>query len=124
MATHDNPLAVTGPFRVHVHPTPSGVKLDVSHYLQTVLVGIAQAAAEDPEVFTAELVDIADLSRRVNDPDGHARHELDTRIDALLAEVADDCSIDVYGQQVHRLIERLTHLAQPRPVPEQTRKSA
>ncbi|MEV0114630.1 hypothetical protein AB0H77_15460 [Streptomyces sp. NPDC050844] len=112
---------VDGPFRIHVDATPSGVGLDVSHYLTAVILGIASAAEEDGEQLLDGLRDIAELARSAahQGPDSHAAHERDEEVQRLLAEVADDGVIPVYGDQVARLRDRLALLTAPRPVPGQ-----
>ncbi|MFJ4703202.1 MULTISPECIES: hypothetical protein [unclassified Streptomyces] len=113
--------AVTGPFRIYVHETPTGARLDVTHYLGAVLRGLAQTAAEDPEGFAEELADLAALESQAarEGRDSHARHELDDRLDKLIAEIADDGSLPLHGVAVHRLIDRLAEIeiATPRPIP-------
>ncbi|MER5559645.1 helix-turn-helix transcriptional regulator [Streptomyces sp. NPDC002506] len=119
-------LVVDGPFRVSVSATPAGAALDVSHYLTSVLLNLAAAAEEDGEGLLAELVEVAELARsaQAQGRDSHAAHERDERAAALLAEVADDGVIPVYGPQVGRLADRLREIAAPRPVPSQREAGA
>ncbi|NEA40920.1 hypothetical protein [Streptomyces sp. SID11385] len=121
MKTPTNTAAVTGPFRIYVRQTPVGAKLDVSHYLNVVLRGLAQVAAEDPEGFVEELTDLAALDAQATreGKDSHAQHELDDRLDHLIAEVADDGSLPLSGKAVHGLIDRLAQIEvlTPRPIP-------
>ncbi|NED91477.1 hypothetical protein G3I76_66780, partial [Streptomyces sp. SID11233] len=51
--------------------------------------------------------------------DSHAQHELDDRLDHLIAEVADDGSLPLSGKAVHGLIDRLAQIEvlTPRPIP-------
>ncbi|MEV5977551.1 hypothetical protein [Streptomyces sp. NPDC052114] len=117
----DDRTPVDGPFRIGVDAIPTGVGLDVSHYLTAVILGIAQAADEDGEQLLDDLRDIAALARSaaVQGSDSHAAHERDEEVARLLAEVADDGVIPVYGDQAARLRDRLAVLTAPRPVPGQ-----
>lgn len=111
-------MPVTGPHRIYVDATPSGVALDVSHWLHSVLVSLAEQAAEDPQGLVDELVEIAELSASAGaqGPDSHAVHERDARVQELIEQVAGDGAIPVHGVQVGALAERLRRLAQPRRV--------
>ncbi|GGU12921.1 hypothetical protein [Streptomyces violascens] len=124
MSTDRTP--VDGPFRIHVDATPTGATLDVTHYLTTVLLSLAAAAEEDGEGLLAELVEVAGLARsaQAQGRDSHAAHERDERVAALLAEVADEGLIPVYGPAVGRLADRLREIAAPRPVPSQREAGA
>ncbi|MEV5942736.1 helix-turn-helix transcriptional regulator [Streptomyces sp. NPDC051994] len=119
-------LVVDGPFRVSVAATPSGASVDVSHYLTSVLLNLAAVAEEDGEGLLGELLEVAELSRsaQAQGRDSHAAHERDERVAALLAEVADEGLIPVYGPQVRRLADRLREIAAPRPVPSQREAGA
>lgn len=125
-AARDGRLVVDGPFRVSVAATPAGASVDVSHYLASVLLNMAAVAEEDGEGLLAELVEIAELARsaQAQGRDSHAAHQRDSRVDALLAEVADEGLIPVYGPQVRRLADRLREIAAPRPVPSQREAGA
>ncbi len=114
-------MPVTGPFRIYVDSTPTGVKLDVSHYLHAVLLSLAEAAAEDPEGLADELAALGELSQAAahQGPDSHAVHERDARADALVAQFADEGTLPVYGAQVGALAESLRKLTVPRPMPGQ-----
>jgi DNA-binding CsgD family transcriptional regulator len=125
-AARDRQLVVDGPFRVSVAATTSGAAVDVSHYLTSVLLNLAAAAEEDGEGLLAELVEVAGLARsaQAQGRDSHAAHERDERVAALLAEVADEGLIPVYGPAVGRLAARLREIAAPRPVPSQRQAGA
>jgi hypothetical protein len=112
---------VTGPFRIHVEPLPTGATLDMSHYLTSVLLNLAAAAEEDGEGLLAELVHIAKCARQGahQGPDSHAAHERDERVNDLLTEVADEGRVPVYGAQVLRLAARLHAIGSPKAVPGQ-----
>jgi hypothetical protein len=116
---------VDGPFRIHVDATPGGARLDVSHYLTTVILALASAAEEDPTGLLDELTDLAGLARQAANqgPDSHAAHERDARVEELLAEVGDG-HLPVYGKQVNRLAHALLLTVRPRPVPHQREAGA
>lgn len=118
---NDFDMPVDGPFRLYLAATPSGIAIDVSHYLTAVITGLAQAADEDPDGVRDELVDIADLVRAAghSGSDSHAAHERDDRVTRLLAEVAGEGVIPVYGAQVAALRDALVRLTAPRLVPGQ-----
>ncbi|MDT0409899.1 MULTISPECIES: hypothetical protein [Streptomyces] len=118
MTTNRQP--VTGPSRIYVDPTPTGIRLDVSDYLRTVLTGLAQAADEDPQQLLADLLELAALARAAHaeGSDSHAAHARDALVDSLLTEVGDG-RIPVYGAQAGRLRDRIAELLVPRPVPAQ-----
>ncbi|MEU6057939.1 hypothetical protein [Streptomyces sp. NPDC047097] len=114
----DPTTPVDGPFAITVTPVPAGVALDVTPFLTAILLTLAAAVAEDPDGMLDDLREIADLARSATHQgaDSHARHELDERMQRLLAEVADDGCMPVYGQQVHRLADSLLRTAGPRAV--------
>jgi hypothetical protein len=111
---------VDGPFRIYVDATPTGIRLDVSHYLGTIVTALAQLADEDPQGLLDDLQELAALARtaRAEGSDSHAAHARDALVDSLLAEVGDG-AIPVYGAQVGRLRDRVAELIAPRPVPTQ-----
>lgn len=117
---------VDGPFRISVDATPTGVGINVSHYLTAVILSLASAAEEDGEQLLDDLRDIAGLARSAvhQGSDSHAAHERDGEVARLLAEVADDGVIPVYGDQVAKLRDRLAQLTAPRPVPGQREAGA
>ena len=100
---------VDGPWRIGVTTLPTGAGLDVSHYLTGFVTRLAQAAEEDPKSLLAQLLEIAALARSAGaqGSDSHAAHERDERVDDLLAEVAGEGVLPVYGQQVSLLARRL-----------------
>ncbi|MBT2505116.1 hypothetical protein J7I98_04235 [Streptomyces sp. ISL-98] len=114
-------MPVDGPYRIYVDALPTGATIDVSHYLATVLLNLAHAAEEDGEGLLSELVDIAELARSAahQGRDSHAAHQRDVQVAELLAEVADDGRIPVYGAQVMRLADRLRSIAAPKAAPTQ-----
>lgn len=122
----DDRMPVDGPYRIYVDLLPTGATLDVSHYLTAVLLNLAEAAAEGGDELLAELVNISELARSaaVQGSDSHAAHERDERVAELLAEVADEGRVPVYGAQVLRLADRLRSIAAPKAVPAQARRAS
>jgi hypothetical protein len=119
---------VDGPFPIKVMATPSGAELDVSAFLfKAVFTELITKADDDPEGLVDELRDMAGLLRSAvhQGRDSHARHEFDERMNAMLAEYANDGVLPVYGEQVGRLRDKLAAIATPRPVPsQQTRRAS
>jgi hypothetical protein len=122
----DDRTPVTGPFRLHVDTTPTGVTLDLSHYLSTLILALAQAADEDGPSVLDDLQHIAALDRsaRHQGIDSGATHERDERVSDLLDELVDGGRVPVYGEQVLRLAESLRRAVAPRPVPSQRQAGA
>lgn len=121
MADERERTPVTGPFRIHVDAIPAGARLDLSHWLGSVLMNLAALAEEDGEALLDELVELAEVARSasVRGKDSHAAHERDERLAGLMAELADDGCVPVYGPQVVRLGERLRRVGMPKAVPGQ-----
>lgn len=117
---------VTGPFRISVDATPSGVALDMTHYLKIFVLALAEAAAEDGPSLLDDLQNIADLDRsaRHQGRDSHATHERDEAVQDLLDELVDGGTVPVYGGQVLRLVAALRRAVAPRPVPAQREAGA
>lgn len=111
---------VDGPFRIYVDATPTGIRLDVSHYLGTIVTALAQLADEDPTGLLTDLQELAALARTAHaeGSDSHAAHARDAVVDSLLDEVGDG-RIPVHGAQAGRLRDRIAELIAPRPVPVQ-----
>lgn len=113
---------VDGPFPIRVNATINGAELDLTAFLmKAVFAELITAADEDPEGLVDELRDMADLLRSAvhQGRDSHARHEFDTRMQALVKEFANDGMVPIHGAQVARMRDRLDQIAQPRPVPAQ-----
>ena len=118
---------VDGPFPIRVNATSSGAELDMTAYLiSAVFTELITAADEDPEGLVEELADMAGLLRSAvhQGRDSHARHEFDTRMQALVKEFANDGMVPLYGEQVGRLRDKLATIAAPRPVPAQQDRRA
>lgn len=116
---------VTGPFRIGVTALPTGAELDLTHYLSTLVLSLAQAADEDGEGVLDELREIADLDRSAGHQgiDSHATHERDELVQQFLDGLSAG-SVPVYGEQVLRLAEALRRTVAPRPVPVQRDRRA
>ncbi|MFE5871592.1 hypothetical protein ACFQ6V_23505 [Streptomyces roseifaciens] len=111
-------MPVTGPSRVYVDPTGTGVELDVSHMVYQLLVQLAADFEEDPDGVGYLLTSIAEAERASSGPDSHATHERDALLEGLLESIGGG-KVPVYGQQVLRLAERLRVLGMPKSVPHQ-----
>ncbi|MFB6813063.1 hypothetical protein ACFCV8_00750 [Streptomyces sp. NPDC056347] len=114
-----SPTPVTGPFRISVDATPSGVALDVTHYLSALVLALAEAASEDGPSLLDDLVAIAELDRsaRHQGRDSHATHERDEAVQSLLDELVDGGTLPVYGGEVLQLADTLRRAVAPRPIP-------
>ncbi|MEU8537099.1 hypothetical protein [Streptomyces parvulus] len=97
--------AVTGPTRIYVRRIPTGVMLDLEHFLTDRLTTIA----DDPDLL-ALLLEIADQHGTASEYDGHAPEQL------LMERLLDGMGyeVPVYGEQVAALAERL-RAAAPAP---------
>ncbi|MGW5430412.1 hypothetical protein ACWET9_24850 [Streptomyces sp. NPDC004059] len=118
---------VDGPFPIRVNATQNGAELDLSAFLiSAVFTELITKAYEDPEGFAAELADLYEVYRSAahQGRDSHARHEFDTRMQALVAEFANDGMVPLYRDQVARMRDRLDQIAAPRPVPAQHQAGA
>lgn len=120
----DDETPVSGPFRVSVSAHPTGVDLDVSHYLEHVLLCIAEAVADDPEGMVERFTELAEAGRVATAPGTNqeraaAASERDEITAEMVTQFTDGGVIKVYGQQVVRLTERLWHLIRPRSIPAQ-----
>ncbi|MFF4385551.1 hypothetical protein ACFY0G_01975 [Streptomyces sp. NPDC001552] len=123
-APQDDVTPVSGPFRVSVSAHPTGVDLDVSHYLEHVLLCIAEAVAEDPAAMVERFTELADAARIATAPGtdqvrAAAAAERDEITEDMVERFAGRGLVPVYGQQVVRLTERLWHLIRPRSIPAQ-----
>jgi hypothetical protein len=122
-----NDMPVDGPFPIRVNATQSGAELDMTAFLiSAVFTELITAADEDPQGLVDELADMASLLRSAvhQGRDSHARHEFDTRMQALVAEFANDGMVPLYRDQVARMRDRLDAIAAPRPVPSQREAGA
>lgn len=116
---------VTGPFRIGVTALPTGADLDLSHYLSTLVLSLAQAADEDGKGVLDELCEIAALDRSAGHQgiDSHATHQRDELVQEFLDSLCAG-AVPVYGEQVLRLAEALRKTVLPRPVPVQRDRGA
>ena len=94
--------AVTGPYRVYVRRIPTGVMLDLEHYLTSVL----ETIADNP--------DLLDLVLEMADDRGQARAHDGWEPEQLIVEnllSALGYELPVYGDKVTALADRLRALA-------------
>lgn len=94
--------AVTGPERIYIRRIPTGVLLDVEHYLTRVLTTIA-----DDEELLALLLEFAADRAKPKKHNGHAPEQL--RLEQLVRAVGYE--LPVYGKRVAALADRLRALA-------------
>ncbi|MFD9868513.1 hypothetical protein ACFXI8_27095 [Streptomyces niveus] len=114
---------VDGPHRIHVRRTPTGVELDSSHRIGSLLIALARDFAEDPSAHTMAL---AGLDRSVHHQggDSHATHERDALVDGLLDRWGGGSQL-IYGKQVGALATALLAAGQVAIVPaQQDRRTA
>lgn len=97
---------VTGPERIYVRRIPTGVLLDVEHYLTRVLTTIA-----DDEELLALLLEYS-AGREPQGHDGHAPERL--LLEQLVRAVGYE--LPVYGDKVTALADRLRALAPVQPL--------
>lgn len=117
-------LPVDGPYRIGVTPLPGGARIDISHYLTTVIVSLAELAAEDGPQLLEQLQDIAAAHAASTGPDSHPAHERDTLVEALLGEAGHEGAMSVYGPGVDRLAAALLRTVRPRLLPGQQDRRA
>ncbi|MFG2225342.1 hypothetical protein [Streptomyces sp. NPDC048644] len=99
---------VTGPFRVSVDRTPSGVTLDITHFIEALLLDLVTDHADA----------LADILAEQAEPRPYNGHRPETLPMERLLE-ALDTRIPVYGAQRRVLADRIRALAGPVPVPTQ-----
>ncbi|MGV9282173.1 hypothetical protein [Streptomyces sp. NPDC003730] len=99
--------AVTGPTRLYVRRIPTGVMLDLEHFLTDRL----NAIADDPDLL-ALLLEISDQHGTAGGYDGHAPEQL--LMERLLDGVGFE--VPVYGNAVAALAEQLLAAAPVAPV--------
>ncbi len=99
--------AITGPTRIYVRRIPTGVMLDLEHFLTDRLTAIA----DDPDLL-ALLLEISDQRATTGEYDGWAPEQL--LMERLLAGVGYE--VPVYGDAVAALADRLRAVAPAAPV--------
>ncbi|WP_309029029.1 hypothetical protein [Streptomyces alfalfae] len=93
---------ITGPYRLYIRRTPAGATLDVEHYLDAVLITIA----DNP--------DLLDLLLQMAEDRGAAREHDGWEPEQLLAERLKDAlgyELPLLGPAVLRLADRLRAVA-------------
>lgn len=110
---------VTGPFPITVGSIPTGVTLDLTRFVESVVTDVVAALLDERNDYL-ERVDEMLEARPV---DAHViQRGGDLPVEQLVHDLVKNelsTSVPVYGSQVLRLAERLQLLAQPRPVPAQ-----
>lgn len=111
--------AVTGPFPITVGSIPTGVTLDLSQFVKSVVTDVVAALLDERNNYLERVDEL--LSARPVDP-----HVIQRPGDDLVEQLVHDLvknetatSVPVYGDQVLRLAECLQLLAQPKSVPAQ-----
>jgi hypothetical protein len=94
--------AITGPYRVYVRRIPTGVMLDVEHYLTAVL----ETLTDNPDLLDL-LLEMAEDRGQSREHDGWEPEEL--LVEKLVAALGYE--LPVYGKQVAALADRLRALA-------------
>ncbi|PJN38958.1 hypothetical protein CG747_20650 [Streptomyces sp. CB02959] len=105
--------AVSGPFRISVEPIPAGVTLDISTFVEALVLDLVTEHADA----LAEILAEQDEDRPY---DGHRPESL------LVEELLDAVStrIPVYGGQCLALADRIRAVAAPKAVPSQREAGA
>lgn len=117
-------MPVSGPHRTYVRRTPTGAELDVSAFVEVLLVQLAQDFAEDPQAMAEELEELAAADSSSSFQTSHggddapATHERDAMVQDLLDRIGGG-KLPVYGDQVGRLAQALLAASTPVPVPQQ-----
>ncbi|MEU5595721.1 hypothetical protein [Streptomyces sp. NPDC020298] len=93
--------AVTGPYRIYVHRTPTGVMLDVEHYL----ISVIKSIADDPELLDL-LLEVAEDRGLARGHDGWEPERL--LVEKLTAELGYE--LPVYGGELTKMAQRLSVL--------------
>lgn len=99
---------VTGPFRITVEAIPTGVTLDVSSFVEALVIDLVTTHAE-------ALGEILDDQAEAREYDGFAAEGL--LIERLVTELST--KIPVYGGQCLALADRIRAVAGPKAVPQQ-----
>ncbi|WP_037837931.1 hypothetical protein [Streptomyces sp. NRRL S-337] len=99
---------VTGPFRITVEAIPTGVTLDVSSFVESLILDLVTEQAE-------ALGEILDEQAEDRPYDGHRPESL--LVEELVAELST--KIHVYGGQCLALADRIRAVAAPKAVPSQ-----
>lgn len=117
-------MPVSGPHRMYVRRTPTGVELDVSAFVEALLVQLATDFAEDPQQMADELEELAAADSSSSFQTSHGNddapsvHERDAMVQDLLDRLGGG-KLPVYGDQVGRLAQSLVAASTPVPVPQQ-----
>lgn len=110
---------VTGPFPITVGSIPTGVTLDLSRFVESVVTDVVAALLDERNDYLERVDEL--LEARPVDPHVIQRAG-DLPVEQLVHDLVKNeisTSVPVYGDQVLRLAERLRLLAQPKAVPAQ-----
>lgn len=113
---------IDGPIPFTVNVTESGADINIERWLvRALFAAVFEAADNDPQGFGEEMADMHRLaiSAQHGGRDSKARHEFDTRMDALLREFVGEPVIELYGDGVRQVRDAFTEIATPRQVPTQ-----
>ncbi|WP_407553117.1 hypothetical protein QOM21_24050 [Streptomyces sp. Pv4-95] len=99
---------VTGPFRISVEAIPTGVTLDISQFVEALVLDLVTEHAD-------ALAEILDEQAEPRPHDGHRAETL--LVERLVDELAT--KLPVYGGQCMALADRIRAVAGPKAVPQQ-----
>jgi len=117
----DRTMPVTGPHRIYVDAIPAGATLDISAYLETVILALVRdenGAMED--IVAAD--ESASFQLSHGNDDSHAGHERDQLVQELVERLSP--RLPVYGGQVGQLAAALSVIARPKGLPVQRKDGA
>lgn len=106
----DKTTPVDGPYRISVEPIPTGVTLDVEHFVSKVVADVIEAVLTD---------EYADRLDALHEPQPHNPYRIerpsDLRFEQLVADLVKEVrtKLPVYGLQALRLAGRIEQLAAP-----------
>ncbi|MFF3190506.1 hypothetical protein [Streptomyces misionensis] len=103
----DPNMPVDGPYRITVEPIPTGVTLDVEHFVQGVVTDVVE------QLLTDRFADRLDALYEAQPRDPYEiERPADLRSESLVADLVDvvRTKLPVYGGQCTRLAERLLTL--------------
>ncbi|MFD5838182.1 hypothetical protein ACFWHV_32235 [Streptomyces collinus] len=106
----DKSTPVDGPYRISVEPIPTGVTIDVEHFVSRVVADVVEA------VLTDEYADRLDALHEPQQRDPHMiERPSDLRFEQLVADLVREVrtKLPVYGLQTLRLAGRIEQLATP-----------
>ncbi|MFI5525034.1 hypothetical protein [Streptomyces platensis] len=99
---------VTGPFRISVEAIPAGVTLDLSQFVEALVLDVVTEHAD-------ALAEILDAQAEPRPYDGHRAEAL--LVERLVSELST--RLPVYGGQCLALADRIRAVAAPKALPVQ-----